>query len=273
MAVNNTIKVTLKIRNDLAANWVNNNPVLAQGEFGLERNSFLLKVGDGVTPWNNLRYLNKLDSQYLAVAANGEISLSESFIQLIENAITEDGGTITGRLQVTTQPTGDNDVVNKKYLDEAIANAGHLKREIVEEIPTAADADDSTIYMIFDSTAAGDRYKEYMKINNVVVQVGDTSVNLKGLVTGTATPGNILTTDNTGALVDSGYALSDIGVLEVATATKLGGVKSSTNDNYIAVDNSGFMTLNRVSTSLLYVPDGDSLILEGGSSAGVITSG
>ena len=59
MPINNTVRVTLKIRNDLAANWSNNNPILAQGEFGLENNSFLLKVGDGVTAWNSLPYLNK----------------------------------------------------------------------------------------------------------------------------------------------------------------------------------------------------------------------
>ena len=43
--------------------------------------------------------------------------------------------------------------------------------------------------------------------------------------------------------------------------------------NKIVVDNSGFMTLNRVSTTLLYVPDGDTLILEGGNSGGGIVSG
>jgi hypothetical protein len=29
MAYNNTVRVTLKVRNDLAANWANNNPILA----------------------------------------------------------------------------------------------------------------------------------------------------------------------------------------------------------------------------------------------------
>lgn len=274
MPTNNVVKVTLKIRNDAAANWVNNNPILAQGEFGLENNSFLLKVGDGVTRWNNLRYLNKIDPQYLVQNSDGTITFSQNFQNLLNDAITANGGTITGKLEITSTPTGDNDVVNKLYVDEAVANAGHLKREIVYELPLVSEADENTIYMILDSTATGaDRYKEYMKIGNAIVQVGDTSIDLKKLVSGTPTPGNLITVDNTGALVDSGIAGTNFSQLEVATSTRLGGVKSSTNDNEIAVNNSGFMTLNRVSTSLLYVPDGDALILDGGASTGGVVSG
>lgn len=274
MPTNNVVRVTLKIRNDAAANWVNNNPILAQGEFGLENNSFLLKVGDGVTRWNDLRYLNKIDPQYLVQNSDGTITFSQNFQNLLNDAITADGGTITGKLEITSTPTGDNDAVNKLYVDQAVANAGHLKREIVYELPLVSEADENTIYMILDSTATGvDRYKEYMKIGNAIVQVGDTSIDLKKLVSGTPTPGNFITVDNTGALVDSGIAGSNFSQLEVATSTRLGGVKSSTNDNEIAVNNSGFMTLNRVSTSLLYVPDGDSLILDGGASTGGVVSG
>ena len=274
MPTNNVVKVTFKIRNHAAANWVNYHLLLAQGEFGLENNSFLLKVGDGVTRWNNLRYLNKIDPQYLVQNSDGTITFSQNFQNLLNDAITANGGTITGKLEITSTPTGDNDVVNKLYVDEAVANAGHLKREIVYELPLVSEADENTIYMILDSTATGaDRYKEYMKIGNAIVQVGDTSIDLKKLVSGTPTPGNLITVDNTGALVDSGIAGTNFSQLEVATSTRLGGVKSSTNDNEIAVNNSGFMTLNRVSTSLLYVPDGDALILDGGASTGGVVSG
>ena len=57
----NSVKVTLQIRHDEAADWTTRNPILAQGEYGLETDTFLIKVGDGVTAWNSLRYLNKLD--------------------------------------------------------------------------------------------------------------------------------------------------------------------------------------------------------------------
>jgi hypothetical protein len=49
--------------------------------------------------------------------------------------------------------------------------------------------------------------------------------------------------------------------LEVATAARLGGVKSSSEPDTIAVNSNGIMMLNEVSTSKLYVPQGDILVL------------
>lgn len=49
-------------RIDSAARWQSVNPVLGAGEFGIEKLSSgkcNLKVGDGVTAWNNLQYLVK----------------------------------------------------------------------------------------------------------------------------------------------------------------------------------------------------------------------
>ena len=36
--------------------------ILDEGEYGLERNTLLLKIGDGVRDWNHLPYLNKLNT-------------------------------------------------------------------------------------------------------------------------------------------------------------------------------------------------------------------
>ena len=36
--------------------WVADNPVLKQGEFGVEVDAQRFKVGDGFTPWNQLLY-------------------------------------------------------------------------------------------------------------------------------------------------------------------------------------------------------------------------
>jgi len=60
----NTVKVTLQIRHDEAQDWVTRNPVLAAGEYGLETDTFLIKVGDGVRDWAHLPYLNKFDASY-----------------------------------------------------------------------------------------------------------------------------------------------------------------------------------------------------------------
>jgi hypothetical protein len=48
--------VQIQSRNDTAANWVSANPILAQGEIGIERDTRLIKLGDGITRWNDLVY-------------------------------------------------------------------------------------------------------------------------------------------------------------------------------------------------------------------------
>ena len=77
---------------------------------------------------------------------------------------------------VTTTLT---DYTTKTYVGEQIANAEHLKREIVTVIPSDTEAKDNTIYMLKVESATGnDKYKEYMKIDGTVQMVGDTSVDL-----------------------------------------------------------------------------------------------
>jgi microcystin-dependent protein len=47
---------TIQIRRDKAANWILSNPVLAQGEQGLETDTGKVKIGDGLTHWLALAY-------------------------------------------------------------------------------------------------------------------------------------------------------------------------------------------------------------------------
>ena len=92
----------------------------------------------------------------------------------------------------------------------------------------------NTLYMVL--ATSGDHYEEYMVINSSWDMVGSTGDGGSGGFT-----------------------------LEVATNARLGGVKSSTSDDYINVTQEGFMTLNKVSTSKLYVPTGDTLVIYGGT--------
>lgn len=233
MAVN-TVPVTLQIRHSTANNWTTRNPVLAQGEYGLETDTFLIKVGDGVRNWINLPYLNKLDASYFKYNDDGTITFSDSFLNTIA-ALEAAAGEAIKNLQILDPPVNDTDVPNKKYVDDAIAAAGHLKRLIVETLPSAESADVNTLYMV--PAQSGDHYEEYMVINGAWDMVGSTGDGGSGGFT-----------------------------LEIATSSRLGGVKSSTDPNTIAVNSeTGIMTLNQVSTSLLYVPNGDTLILYGGN--------
>ncbi len=53
----------LQLRRDGAQQWANVNPILAQGELGVELDTSRLKIGDGVTPWNSLKYERPLETE------------------------------------------------------------------------------------------------------------------------------------------------------------------------------------------------------------------
>jgi hypothetical protein len=48
--------IQIQRRSDTAANWTSNNPVLSEGEMGVENDTGFHKIGDGVTAWTSLIY-------------------------------------------------------------------------------------------------------------------------------------------------------------------------------------------------------------------------
>lgn len=52
------IKTTFKFRRGQSSSWTALNPILADGEPGYELDTHKLKIGDGVTLWNDLPYIN-----------------------------------------------------------------------------------------------------------------------------------------------------------------------------------------------------------------------
>lgn len=228
----NTVPVTFQIRNGLARNWTSRNPILANAEIGIETDTLLIKIGDGVRDWEHLPYLNGLDDDYFTRTSEGLLTFAPEFAQTINNIIANAGG--NAHLVINDDPEEPTDPVNLRYLEWAIEHAGHLKRAIVQTLPTE-DIDENTLYMVLASN--GEYYEEYMYINNAWDMVGETGDGGNG----------------------GGFQL------EVATSSRLGGVKASSDPDHVNVTQEGFMTLNQVSTSLLYVPTGDTLILYGGT--------
>ena len=69
--MNNILKTRIALRNDLAANWTSNNPILLSGELGIETDTGYFKIGDGGHNWNDLTYANKFEAT--PVAAHYEV--------------------------------------------------------------------------------------------------------------------------------------------------------------------------------------------------------
>lgn len=51
------VRTTFQLRRGYKAIWEKNNPILAQGEPGFVIDENKLKIGDGITPWNDLDYI------------------------------------------------------------------------------------------------------------------------------------------------------------------------------------------------------------------------
>ena len=52
------LNTTFKLKRGTAARWAEVNPVLEVGEPGFVYDENRLKIGDGVTPWNDLPYID-----------------------------------------------------------------------------------------------------------------------------------------------------------------------------------------------------------------------
>lgn len=71
--------VQIQLRNDTAANWTTANPILAQGEMGVETDTLRVKFGNGSTAWTSLAYfaptqiLDALTDVVITSATTGQV--------------------------------------------------------------------------------------------------------------------------------------------------------------------------------------------------------
>lgn len=123
------------------------------------------------------------------------------------------GGTMTGDIILPDASKAASEKVVDTKIATAIGSAGHLKRAIVEALPSIEDGDIETIYMMKDPlVTSNDMYEEYMIIEGEWAQIGDTSVDLTNYLQklDSAVEGNLVSLAADGALVDSGVLAQDV---------------------------------------------------------------
>lgn len=67
------IKTTFKLKRGTSAQWREANPILQLGEPGYVQDFNLLKIGDGVTAWNDLRYLAEEQASIVSVNTSEDL--------------------------------------------------------------------------------------------------------------------------------------------------------------------------------------------------------
>lgn len=95
--------VCIQLRNDTAANWTAANPVLCQSEMGVENDTHKLKIGDGVTAWNDLEYFGMSEAAVSALISAQE----DNYYTVVRNADETDDAAITRALDGATAGKGD----------------------------------------------------------------------------------------------------------------------------------------------------------------------
>lgn len=110
------VETTIQLRRGLSHNWVSVNPILAEGEAGLELDTRKMKIGDGRSYWNDLPYSSKqFDNIYIN---NNTISSANSNGDII---LSPNGN---GRVKI-----GQNEVATKADIDSISNVSGNYARK------------------------------------------------------------------------------------------------------------------------------------------------
>ena len=114
----------IQLRRDTAANWTSANPVLAQGELGVETDTDKIKVGDGSTAWTSLGYL--IDTGGYALYADATANFTGTLQNGGSNVVvdTDIGSTVQAYDANTTTSTNTQTLTNKTLQDTVYALSG-----------------------------------------------------------------------------------------------------------------------------------------------------
>lgn len=158
-----TLNTRIIMRNDTAAKWTEQNPVLLKGEFGVENDTNKFKIGDGTTAWNDLAYAGADEAVIENIIAQIVAGADESFDTLKEIA----DWITTHKTDATTMNSQIN--ANKDDISALKTKVGDTS--VADQINAALKDGDSNKYALSTDldTANG-------KITSLQELVGETKV-------------------------------------------------------------------------------------------------
>ena len=84
------VKLRIKIRRDTKENWAKENTTLLEGEQGYESDTNRMKIGDGTSNWNDLRYLfTDSDMDYVDSELEMESQRSNQYTVEVVNELSD----------------------------------------------------------------------------------------------------------------------------------------------------------------------------------------
>ncbi len=254
---NKELMAKLVLRADTAANFRTANPVLLKGECAFEADTYKVKIGDGVKAYTALEYFKGdidyildtfLDKATYAATKQGYVKAAEKADKLT-NAVTINGVSFNGTQNITVED--DTKIpVSEKGAPDGVATLGSDGLVKSEQLPSYVD----------------DVVEGYFYDGKFYVEAGHTTE-----ITGESGKIYVDVTDDadnkTNVYRFSGSAYISISnPLDIATEAEA--IAYSNNTKAMtplrakqAIDNA------EISTSKLYVPAGDRLIINGGNAS------
>ncbi|MBQ2349750.1 MAG: hypothetical protein II393_00505 [Cytophagales bacterium] len=108
VTVTSNVRTRIQLRHDTAANWTSVNPVLLDGEVGIETDTRKQKIGDGSTAWNSLPY--DVGSTALQSITSSNVTTALGY-----TPVNKAGDTMSGNL--TISKSNPNFIVKDSRID------------------------------------------------------------------------------------------------------------------------------------------------------------
>lgn len=123
------LKTIFQLKRGQSTAWASANPVLRVGEPGYEIDTGKLKIGDGVKPWNTLRYLTDDEKD--------QIQNLESLINELQGIVGYESDK-TGLFGLIDQKADKNNVYSKEEIDKKITGIYTYKGSVIDysDLPT-----------------------------------------------------------------------------------------------------------------------------------------
>ena len=216
--------VNIQLRRGTTAEWVASNPILAEGEVGVETDTKKLKVGDGLTVWASLPYINLTP----AAAASIYAPIANPTFTGVPAAPTATSGTNTTQVATTAFVTAAvNSVIDSapgalNTLDELAAAlgddanfAGSVTNNLALKAPIASPTFTGLVSGVTKSMVGLGNVDNTSDANKPISTATQTALDLKATQTALELKASLVSPTFTGSVVfDTGVAL----IFEGATA-------------------------------------------------------
>ena len=123
--------INIQLRRDTAAAWVTSNPLLLEGEFGIETDTKKFKLGDGVNHWNTLNYGGPRG--IMPAELTLEIAFDEAYPSNYSELQYNGSGQVS-RLDIWSSPTKTLSLFSKVYG----YTSGKLSSVVITRIQTGS---------------------------------------------------------------------------------------------------------------------------------------